>query len=1023
MGFTRNYTGRLRCTVEQENLLQENYDNWQKLFKVGYDRLGTIFGSFNPTDANVGPMVDEESTDGKSKGLFSFIEDKAERYQAYKTAIAFLNWFPVEEVQEDNNHFVVTFNEAVERFKKYWLPEFGNYSSKVLEGLASININAEAAFIDRRGKFQKSGLDAKEIYRHIFEDQKDKLNFKGAFNQKSQEFRGILSTHFGQGKKTSIKVLQEIVDRINAVKNYIKKQNKDSIETVEILSLLKEFPPLSEPKRGRTSKWLSYLKAKEVNTKKYLVVLEDELESKNRDIEQRRSGDYLGEEYRKFFIEELEKIVPFEKNNEFYYAAYTLPCGQIMSHRSNGVRRISDHCTMYFDNQRRAREVPQEIEFFSEFAKSMERELSFEEGRTYTVRENQGNGLDHFMKCMNQGLKFDACIKSTESFLNVKALRGSSMALLKYVHEEKCEYNVGNLLSAITWHDQEDTLSHSRLGYVCDVMKKHLHPQYGSSKPKSNLFVEEGKLNVELVLITSDGVKAEQFPLEAKRAEKEYLFTLFGSEKSEEIPKKVHRNNKFHNPEGKKVVLKNIKASDKIGISLQKKLPSYFVDDPQWYIGIAASFEEDKDSKNAPASNYILGIDLGWREAAAYTIIDTNNYNPEEKNFSVVESGFLKWGEGKFFKKEFSGKKLFDSSAPQCPDSIFDIIQRLKEMPTEDAKEDDSEEEENFNAEPNLYNAVNLAKKLIVSKVKNYVSKEMLDISLELVSAVSPCFSSRRIRSHGVEQGGLGFKRFEMLENLKKLMSKIISVSERHNRPVPKAEFSRSRIQQKIVNLRKERARLTARMIINKAVEKQCLTSIENILISSDRRKAKWINKGNSAWCVRQIIKSVKDGSQEFGNKVYEANPRLTSHLDLDGSPVCRFVKINPQTIKEKAKKGRRYSSISSLEDSLKTYLKGGQSETDAIYKEAAARFLKGRTFREVLQDAKDKGLTSLLVPKRGGEFVVSKFLGTVHSDVMASHIMAQRAYEWSRKKNTEAASKTDSVSKTVSVKADRSGK
>jgi len=235
------------------------------------------------------------------------------------------------------------------------------------------------------------------------------------------------------------------------------------------------------------------------------------------------------------------------------------------------------------------------------------------------------------------------------------------------------------------------------------------------------------------------------------------------------------------------------------------------------------------------------------------------------------------------------------------------------------------------------------------------------------------------------------------MHELMVLLNTLIGICNKQNLKVNDEILEiKNRIYKKESNLKLERARLTGRMILNKAIASGAnIIAVEDLNINSSTKNSKWMNIGLRRWYVSRIVNFLKDEAIMHGIYVREINPNYSSHRDIDGSPMARLIKVNPQTLPEVTVKGKRYPSIKSIENRLQHSIKGvGLSETDKIYAEESKRFLSNHSFEELLLRERNAGSTMMYVPWRAGEYSNSKVLGVVHSDELAACVLSQRACE-----------------------------
>lgn len=983
----RPYQSRLHCSPQQNIFFEENQKNWNSIYAVAYDKIGTMLGSFYPKGENEAPPPESIQELLQGTGL--------DVRSAYRTILTFVNWFPAERLTDYNKTAALSVDEAINEFSKGWpVNQLGNYSKEVLDAIATFQLREGVSFINRRAKFLNSGLNPNLIQKYFLSP----LKFCGAFNTSAELWRQVMSTNFGTSKKGNPAWDSEI---LTALTDYLNNYQGDVVNPQHVFTHLvdKGVWPDKLDLRGNPAYLRMILGDKdqsgtrtprnEVRTKAFKASVQERLENIGQKVE--RQNVKLGDEYRQFFVGAIESLGLFkwENNNELFYGAYTVSWGQIGSHRSNAVRRIAAQTALVMDNRRLLKKVEPEINLLHRFCDDMIK-FHAENGKKldkYSIRENQANGLEAFFKYVKE-MPVEDAFDFTAEDLSQRRLRNANRHLLQYLYDAcGTEANVPNLLEAVRWHHQNEKICDgSFLGYVSNPLEKPLRPQYGNSKPKGSINFADNEFNATLRLITDSGVIDEKVRLSNKRA----LEELYSCHPDEEFG--VPRNSKHHNPQDLPCRLLGSLEKPALSVYRQRNAQGEL----NWYVDILPKIRYEQGPRLSKIDNpTILGVDLGWTHPAAFTVITQVGKPP-------VAHGFL---DHKYLVAQEHHRSVFESSGT-APAHILQFYHRLWEQHYKG-------KETSPVAKPSFANAIKHSANLLKGAISNGVTEETLQQICQLVELVSPYFLSYKPSfRQDVSVSGLGRlnnERLDMMDGLVKLIRRTISKAEEFKFKLdPVFEFMFERITQKTLRLKTERARIVARMILYAAIKHGCnIIAVERLDPKMSSVKTKSTNRGVSRWYARKIIRLLSDESPMHGIAVIEVSARYSSHEDVDGSVVVRCVEINPQTIPEKTEKGKFYSSVSSIENKLKSYLRNDKTPTEQAYQAATADFLDGQTWREVLARAKDAGSTSMLVPQRFGQFVRSNVLGLVKSDVIASQIVAQRGYErWSAIKNPSAARK-----------------
>lgn len=982
---SRSYTGRLRTSPETAVLLEQNFRNWQKVFAVGYDCIQTICGSFYPKGENF-PQVPKSSKDQ--------IEEAGLDARLVGATIAtFLNWFPAEVLHKRNENHAVTWTEALDRFITYWRQaRLGDISDHVLETLPTLTLKDGVSIIDRRAKFCESGLNPNVIQNRIF----SMLEYKGCFNKKAESWRGIISESFGTSKKGNPEWDLLIMECLLA---YMEPMDDNTLlpiaSVVRHLHSKGHWPLAVEGKQGRTPAYMELLdRPGDIHVKKY----RDSILKRMAGIGSKKEKTVLSKEYRDFFIGAIESLglFQFEGNGDLVYAAFTQPWGQVASHKSNAFNRVVDQLCLFEDNKNLYSERKDEIELLQKFCDEMRENLEVED---YRIRQHQDNGLKEFLSFIGE-YSLEEALDKTEDALNVRLLRNSNRQFLEFLHRnKKTSEDTEAIAEAVKWHWQQEKIDTARLGYLADVIKNPLRPVYGKSKPACKISLNKG-IKLKLRLITDAGVVDQEFDVQAARLQREVLCAR-PNDPEVEVP----RNTKYHNPDGLEAVLVGEKEDH--AVTVFSRMPSWG-DDAHWAIGVIPKiFYMPVGHVSNPVG---MGIDLGWREPAAFTVLQHQKSRP--KAFGFLDHVITR------LKSDGSGvpQSVFAFGA-DAPVELMALCNNLwkryaSEGSTPPAKK------------MRFANAVSLCVSMLKRGMYDQVTNILLqDIEL-LLSFVSPHLSTRTGKSNFVpvgkawklppSQGALSSDRMEMYRSLLNMVGTLIGVAEDQEVKISD-QFAdiRTRLYNKQTNLRNERARITGRMILSAAIlHRVNFIAVEDLDVQSDRRKKKFINEGVARWYAGRIIKFLEDEAPMHGIRTIKVDPRYGSHKDYDGSELCRMTIVNPQRIPEVTPRGKRYSSIASIEKRLRTFLSGTGSTLDDLYRRETQKLLSDRTFTATIKEAKAAGTESLMVPWRGGEFVLSKLShDPISSDILASHVIAQRGYEaWERisKSRAAVAGKTD---------------
>lgn len=954
---TRSYTGSI--VYKDDGPLQKSYRNWQMIYSVGHHQLSAILGSYYPIGASIPSKVPESVSKMTLKGTFD-IND-------YRTSLSLINWFPLEHLTDENAAYAITPSELLDRFAAHWDGDvLGNFNPEIIKSYTSFSEQENCAFIDRRSQFLQSGLNPVEIQNIILGPKKGRLNYQGAFaKDTSQLWRGIISSYFWHGEKGDPvwdkPVLNCLIDSLEGKEGEVNPQFL--VQSLEDANL---WPIDKSGSLGRGPGYLSALNRDEkIDVESY----RKKLKTRREQTEEKQQGPKsASDDLKKFIMLSIYDIglLPENTPEEIYIAAYSMPCGRIMSHRSNSVRRLASQHSMRMRVQQIAEKQEDMIRLLEPFCKSEAERLKI---KSYSIRPKQANGLKYFLK-FAETLSLEESLKATMEVLKVRSFKGSSGALFTFLYENGMKVeNEHSIAETIEWHDLNERIQKAKIGALCDQKTKPMHPQFGKSKPAGEIKVKERYISVIFKHSIVDGkVVSLQYPVQCSRFVREILNSV---EKSAEVP----RNTIHHNPEREDVFVPT--ASKNHAFSFSPYQTSWGKVREGWKINISAKIEYPKTPKWSELENSLaLGIDLGQKMSnlVAFSVINPKN------TFEQVECGPL---DHKVFSLTSRKKSVFRKCG-DAAQSLLDMQDHLQKR----IGYEDRIVSKSHNA------AVQSCAKMIKRLAREELDDDIIYMANCLCDAVSPHFRNRiNSMSYNPNQGGLTFERLGMLLELKKMISTIISLSEEHKFAL-KEDYQSvlDRIEKKFANLRKERARICARMIVSKAVEIGAgYICLEDLDRTANSMKSKRINRGLTNWCLREMVEMVKREAATFNIAVLTVNAKMSSHSDLDGNPAPRMESINPMTLPDVGKWGLFAPSIKSIGESLATYMKASSSDTEKVYCQAAKEFLDGKEWADIIQQAKEEERESMLVPRRGGEYIQSKYWGLVKSDFLAAHVVGLR--------------------------------
>jgi IS605 OrfB family transposase len=272
----------------------------------------------------------------------------------------------------------------------------------------------------------------------------------------------------------------------------------------------------------------------------------------------------------------------------------------------------------------------------------------------------------------------------------------------------------------------------------------------------------------------------------------------------------------------------------------------------------------------------------------------------------------------------------------------------------------------------------------------------------DLAEKISPVFVNQSNRNfvylnrdevrHGV--GGLTANRIELLENLKRLVSRVMSKTE-DKKVFVEAELMREKIFKKLNNVKRERFKVTASIILDKAMELKsqgksvtlCLEDLENM--KTDNRNRAWQNKKISSWYTSRIIKQLQELCAANGIKFAAVNAMHTSHKNENNEFTPRLAVFTPEVPYMKKKLEKQFNLWINKKDLTSRRDPSKLSEVYKVYKEAYVgygvdSFEQLKLKVEIEPHLFHKWEGKPLVACQGGAYMYSPKFGVIDADQMA---------------------------------------
>lgn len=230
-----------------------------------------------------------------------------------------------------------------------------------------------------------------------------------------------------------------------------------------------------------------------------------------------------------------------------------------------------------------------------------------------------------------------------------------------------------------------------------------------------------------------------------------------------------------------------------------------------------------------------------------------------------------------------------------------------------------------------------------------------------------------------IGRGGLSHARIKTLQSLNRACSRFLQIKE----DVEVQELQEW-LHNKITAVRKERIRVTVNKILGIAIENKVkVIFAEDLTIRSASNTAKFLNRMIDVWCPKWVCKDLKTQADLYPLAVWSVEPSYTSNRDwLSGEEKCRMVKVQMdelatdfwQSVLQDLYTDKGNSWVNGL-------LRAGWNKLFAEWGltswEQVAKFVAGKK-------------TRILVPQRYGDRYLTVG-GEMNSDIVASCNIAMK--------------------------------
>lgn len=433
-----------------------------------------------------------------------------------------------------------------------------------------------------------------------------------------------------------------------------------------------------------------------------------------------------------------------------------------------------------------------------------------------------------------------------------------------------------------------------------------------------------------------------------------------------------------------------------ISLQLYPKFDEFNRDKDRWYFNVSVTvLDHAFESAKTIAERFqkeqnvsVLGIDLGQRDAVAFAHLKTDNAgdfvfcsekSDETLSMRLEEAGTLnenfKTRDGRIICR-LSGGPSVNVSADEK--KLWDkVTDGLK-------KADPFWRAENMPA-TRLAFAKNLAyiTRSLVNKMNDVYEAE------ELVNEVADLLGARWKQRRLKERKGMGALSFSRLEYLTSLKCAYQSVNSKRTFLGMPASIAANRkvayYHKRIVAIRNERVRISANLIVRKALSIGALLIImEDLKFKTNQSFSRNNNRRLSDWCAIRIAELVEEAGKEHGIIVRKVSPQYTSMEDI-------FTKENRARF-DKGNVANVDAVVKRVKNALRNR-KGKHNRLIYAFWEAKKKEHATKDIKKILLAEAHNG--EFFYPCGFGKFFPSSMLGWVDSDIHASINIALRGLQY----------------------------
>lgn len=932
---TRSYEMVVNANGDQNiaKLLDSTFEFYVNATTIFQDVWMNIFGGYNPS-----------------------YHDPEKKFPKNPELTALLFWFPVESPDSVARDFAVPATKIPALFARY----FGEHDQEIVRHYATFQTTKDAIFVDRHRAFAewnvKVGINSDELKTFFAMP----LPIFGGDSDSVQSIRSWFSKWWGRGKKddlggklTSFKAILDATGTWGFFAGMPRGEAAKKVLDILKLSSADQLAAVVTKKSGlykTVFQWLQQPEktVSEKEAKSFFKWLVDKFKTSNQQAD---------ENFGKGFCENLLRHLVSRIGVEYHQSKKSL-LEQFSEPASSAMQRITATQSTSLNQFKRRLELYDVFKKYDKQNEYYQRLVAFkaadEKNRVYS---KQITGLSDFFDYIRDGVDYETAMKDVRA--DWKRINPHFFQWLFDNHSEaiKSDDNLfAGLREAIIMWETEEKYLYLQLGWHRRVtVDSYSGLNFGVSRP-AGMLVSRASRSVpgthyvdKLRLQLFNGKDFELFEVSCagKRAKREVFY------RHETADKQVVRNTKFFNPESEKAnLIKPIleTSTTSLGMKLIRRGLWNRTQTPHYYLKLSPklTYEPSVTTYMAPPpGTRFLAVDLGQRHAGAFAVIETalDGLPVLHKTAGVVNHIHL--------------RERGIIEAPLVKE--YGLIDALSDL----GRDTTDEEFEWFDfvlsqigcdyAIDRNFKKYILNLKFVAGRVKSKMYESCTDSMVNLFIELSKrSFGQRNV-------GSLTLARLETMNIIARTSSIILSHFE--NDTVSKIQ---QLIREKIMRIKIERAKVTAKGIIFTAQRLNCShIVVEDLLnMKTDANNERFINRRLVDWTPIRVLRYLKMQQPLYGYHLVFTNPMDTSHINFttrEWQP--RHYLLTISELRQKLTKWEEYHK-----NTMRRAETTAASKSKQRYAEALKQFFEKhgvKSFKELL----DAGVTVSYVPYYQGYY------------------------------------------------------